>query len=240
MNANPQHRSYYYHKYGKTFGPFDLADMQQKRNQSAVASTTAVSIDGVTWQQARDFPELEWGGNAPPADDEKTEAEPRWYFTLNGVQQQNPVSLSALKTYVTNGTVHRDDQVCSEGSAQWHPLDTVAEFAVLLPPSPGGTNRLAIAGFVTSLIGLLLPPIALIGAGLSVAALNGKNKSQRGYAVAGTVIGAIGSACCCIGSVLLVGTGEMMRRQNAARDQQIEERQREVEDALERARELMR
>jgi hypothetical protein len=239
MNASTQRRSYYYHKYGKTYGPFDLADMQQKRNQSVIASNTAVSLDGVTWQQARDFPELEEGAQTPPVDNEKTETEPRWYFTLNGVQQKDPVSLSALKTYITNGTVKRDDQVCNEGSAQWHSLDTVADFAVLLPPPPSGTNRLAIAGFVTSLIGLLLPPIALIGAGLSVAALNGKNKSQRGFAVAGTVIGAIGSACCCIGSVLLVGTGEMMRRQNAARDQQLEQRQREMEDALERARELM-
>lgn len=54
---------------------------------------------------------------------------------------------------------------------------------------------LAVAGFIVSLVGLLLPLAPLIGLILSIVALTNikrdKKLSGRGFAIAGTIIGAV-------------------------------------------------
>jgi hypothetical protein len=68
-----------------------------------------------------------------------------------------------------------------------------------------GKNGLGIAGFVTSLVaictGFLLSPIALL---LSAIALF---KKPKGFAIAGTIIGGLGSIVLAIGAILVVSAG---------------------------------
>jgi hypothetical protein len=65
------------------------------------------------------------------------------------------------------------------------------------------TNNLAIAGFVVSLLGIfgscgLLSPIGLI---LSLAALG---REPRGFAIAGTIIGALGTCFVCVATAIAI------------------------------------
>ena len=76
-------------------------------------------------------------------------------------------------------------------------------FAPQVSTVAGGTNTLGLAGFVTALVGIaltggLLCPIGLI---LSVIALS---RRPRGFAIAGTVIGIVGSCGSCLLAVLLL------------------------------------
>jgi hypothetical protein len=54
------------------------------------------------------------------------------------------------------------------------------------------TNGMAIAGFVLSLLGCTAP----LGFIFSLVALNGKNQANRGLAIAGAIIGGIGTLGC--------------------------------------------
>jgi hypothetical protein len=74
--------------------------------------------------------------------------------------------------------------------------------------APTGSNGLGIAGFIISLVaictGFLLSPIALL---LSVIALF---KRPKGFAVAGTIIGGLGSLVLVVTAVFLISFGSQM------------------------------
>src|SRR4051794_39566029 len=75
---------------------------------------------------------------------------------------------------------------------------TPVNYTVIQPP----TNGLGLAGFITSLVGLVtcgvISPVGLI------LSLIGLMKSPRGFAVAGTILGLIGSAWALIAGVGIV------------------------------------
>jgi hypothetical protein len=65
------------------------------------------------------------------------------------------------------------------------------------------SNTLGLAGFIVALVGIvfsagLLCPVGLI---LSLLALG---RAPRGFAIAGTIIGLLGSCCSCLGALLLL------------------------------------
>jgi hypothetical protein len=76
-------------------------------------------------------------------------------------------------------------------------------FAPPLPTPPSNTNSLGLAGFITALVGIaltggLLCPVGLI---LSLIALS---RRPRGFAIAGTVIGLLGSCGSCLVALFLL------------------------------------
>ncbi len=77
----------------------------------------------------------------------------------------------------------------------------MSDFSTPNPSDPGESNGLGIAGFVVSLVGLcsggVLSPVGLI---LSLVALN---KRPKGFAVAGVIIGALGSCGILAGLIFL-------------------------------------
>jgi len=76
------------------------------------------------------------------------------------------------------------------------------------PPRPSGTNGLGIAGFVVSLAGILTCGVAFpIGFILSLVALR---RHPRGLAIAGTVIGGLGTLAAIALVVLVVSTPEIL------------------------------
>lgn len=161
-----------------------------------------------------------------------TTASPQWYYAKGGVQK-GPVDLSTLQQMVATGQLAPSDHVFPEDGTDWMTVSSVPVLAggmgvgapvvnVSTPREPSvgsaGANGLAIAGFVLSLVAIVITlfgclcwplwgisaPAALIGTILSGVAMSGKNKSQRGLAVTGMVLGVISILLLILGVILLV------------------------------------
>ncbi len=142
-----------------------------------------------------------------------------WYYTSGG-NQQGPVDLATLRQLVANGQVSQSEYVIPEGGTEWMTIQSVPQLAggggshggstpiinVNVPSQSrgggdgGDTNGLAIAGFILSLTCCL----SWLGFILSLVALNGKNRNQRGLAIAGAIIGGILTLLQCLYGVLHV------------------------------------
>jgi len=214
-------RPYYYRLRGRTMGPIGLRQIRQLAQRAQIGRMTDVSRDGLQWAKAGDFPEVfQASGTEPPVavgnpggalmaegagDFLPTPAQsPRWYYTHQGAQQ-GPVDLVTLQQLVATGQVAASEYAIPEGGAEWQPVSSLPQLAsaagtpvinVNVPQvrseQAEGSNGMAIAGFVVSLIGCA--PLGLI---LSLIALNSKNKANRGLAIAGAVIGGLLTLCGC-------------------------------------------
>lgn len=223
-------RPYFYRVRGRTLGPVPLRQMRQLAQRAQIGRMTDVSRDGLQWGKAADCPEIFDAGGAadggfggpPPVDPlamtvsapaVTTTASPQWYYAKGGVQK-GPVDLSTLQQMVATGQLAPSDHVFPEDGTDWMTVSSVPLLAggvgagapvvnVTMPAvssSPSETsNSLAIAGFILSLVGC--PPLGLI---LSLVALNGKNKANRGLAIAGAIIGGLFTVCGCGYVVVMV------------------------------------
>jgi len=223
------HNSYFYRVRGRTLGPVPLRQMRQLAQRAQIGRTTDVSRDGTQWGKAADWPEIfDAGGGADPGFGLGPPVDPlagayttpatittnasQWYYARGGVQK-GPVDLSTLQQMVATGQLTGSDHVFPDGSDDWLTVSSVPLLNagtitgmpvvnVNVPTgssiSTDGTNGLAIAGFILSLIGCA--PLGLI---LSLVALSGKNKANRGLAIAGAIIGGLLTLCGC-GYVVLV------------------------------------
>jgi hypothetical protein len=219
MNDSDDSRPYFYQMRGSTLGPFELPEMQHRVQRGMVGSRSEVSRDGVGWRKAAEFPEIFRKPNLPPTpaiDSTSTTpvtpvAEPvqdQWFVVLHGVQQQDPVPLATLQQYVASGMIRKDDVVCKQGWEKWAVVRSIPELAMFVgkgeETKAETTNGMAIAGFVLSLLGCTAP----LGFIFSLVALNGKNQANRGLAIAGAIIGGIGTLGCVMTGVwwmLVVG-----------------------------------
>jgi hypothetical protein len=137
----------------------------------------------------------------------------QWYYAIDGVQK-GPVALPVLQQMVASGQLKPDDQVFLEGSADWTAVSKVPQLSggqwatgggipvinvVTNNSQSEGSNGMAIAGFILSLIGC--GPLGLI---LSLVALSSKNKANRGLAIAGAIIGGLLTLCGCGYFILVV------------------------------------
>lgn len=215
-------RPYFYRVRGRTLGPVPLRHMRQLAQRAQIGRATDVSRDGLQWGKAADCPEIFDGGGAnggfggpPPADPlamtvstpaMTAPASQQWYYAKGGVQK-GPVDLSTLQQMVATGQLGPSDHVFPEDGTDWMTVSSVPMLSggmgvgapvvnVTVPAGSSapaeGTNGLAIAGFILSLVGC--PPLGLI---LSLVALNGKNKANRGLAIAGAIIGGLWTVCGC-------------------------------------------
>lgn len=219
-------RPYYYRLRGRSLGPVTLRQLRQLAQRAQIGRTTEVSRDGQQWGKAADFPEIfELGGGASAPVDTVTAgggSDPfdkapnlpgttssNWYYAVNGVQH-GPVTMAALQAMVAAGQLSNNDHVFPEGGSDWLPVRSVPQLAGAAGSAPGmapvinvnvprqaviqseGSNGLAIAGFVLSLLGC--SPLALI---LCLVAMSGRNKANRGLAIAGAIISGIQLLCGC-------------------------------------------
>lgn len=200
-------RSFFYRMRGSTLGPFDLAEMQGRVQRGMVGRRSEVSRDGVDWRPAYEFPEIFRKAVVPappviepapvvPPTAEVQPAEDRWFVVLHGVQQPDPVPLATLQQYVASGLIRKDDVVCKQGWDKWAIVRSIPELAMFVgrqeEPKPEPSNGMAIAGFVLSLLGCTAP----LGFIFSLVALNGRNQSHRGLAIAGAILGGFGTLAC--------------------------------------------
>jgi hypothetical protein len=219
MNDSDDSRPYFYQMRGSTLGPLELPEMQQRVQRGMVGSRSEVSRDGVDWRKASEFPEIFRKPNLPPAfvieststAAATTVADPpqdQWFIVLHGMQQQDPIPLATLQQYVATGMIKKDDVVCKQGWEKWAVVRSIPELAMFVGKEEEAksetTNGMAVAGFVLSLLGCTAP----LGFIFSLVALNGKNQANRGLAIAGAIIGGIGTLGCVMTGVwwmLVVG-----------------------------------
>jgi len=204
MNDPEDRRPFFYQIRGNKLGPFELSEMQRRVQRGMVGSRSEVSRDGVHWRTASEFPEIFQKPSvsrspvvdSAPSGPAIAGVEPRqdqWFIVLHGEQQQDPIPLATLQQYVASGLIKKDDVVCKQGWEKWAIVRSIPELAMFVAkddePKVEASNGLAIAGFVLSLLGCTAP----LGFILSLVALNGKNQANRGLAIAGAIIGGIGT-----------------------------------------------
>jgi hypothetical protein len=207
MNDSDDSRPYFYQMRGSTLGPFELPEMQQRVQRGMVGSRSEVSRDGVDWRKATEFPEIFRKPSLSPAPvieststaSATTFTEPpqdQWFIVMHGVQQQDPVPLATLQQYVASGMIRKDDVVCKQGWEKWAVVRSIPELAMFVgtgeETKAETTNGMAIAGFVLAMLGCTAP----LGFILSLVALNGTNQANRGLAIAGAILGGIGTLGC--------------------------------------------
>lgn len=190
---------YFYRLRGNALGPFDLVAMQHKAQRGIVGRVTEVSRDGSDWRKATDFPELFSSPPPPPRidpdpipviPDVPAAVSDGWYIVLQGVQQPEPVSLATVQQFVVSGIIKKDDVVCRVGDSSWSIVRSIPELAMFIRPDEQKqlpSNSLAIAGFVLALLGCTAP----VGFLLCLIALNSRNQSNRGLAIAGAILGGL-------------------------------------------------
>ncbi len=196
-------RPYYYRMRGRTLGPFSLQQIRQKATSAQVNSRTDVSRDSVDWGKGSDYPEIFMAEPAPEPIVVPPPGE-QWYCVIDGVQQ-GPIALGVLQQYVASGRLKATDSVFREGSSSWVQVGSVPELMgtgsggssnggtiinVNTNGTESGTNGMAIAGFVCSLFGCTCI-FSILGLIFSLVALSGKNKANRGLAIAGAIISGI-------------------------------------------------
>jgi hypothetical protein len=209
MNDTGDSRPYFFRVRGSTLGPFALSEMQQRVQRGMVGSRSEVSRDGVDWRKAGDFPEIfrkpsvvpapviENGASVPAiTNPELSPSQDLWFIVLHGTQQPDPVPLATLQQYLASGIIKKDDVVCKQGWDKWVVVRSIPELALFVgkgeEPKAEASNGMAIAGFVLSMLGCTAP----LGFILSLVALNGTNQANRGLAIAGAILGGIGTLGC--------------------------------------------
>jgi len=192
-------RPYFYRLRGNALGPFELGAMQQKVQRGIIGRVTEVSRDGSDWRKATTFQELFVVASPPPIIEPQPVAavvetplpmRGGWFIVLNGIQQPDPVELATVQQYVASGIIKKDDVVCKVGDSNWSIVRSVPELALFIrqeEPKQPSSNSMAIAGFVLSVLGCTAP----VGFILCVIALNGRNQSNRGLAIAGAILGGL-------------------------------------------------
>lgn len=204
MGSDGDTRPYYYRMRGRTLGPFSLQQIRQKATSAQVNNRTDVSRDSVDWGKASDYPEIFMAD--PPLDSggSQPSREQQWYCAIDGVQQ-GPIELGVLQQYVASGRLKPTDSVFKEGWSNWVKVQDVPELSGLpqggYPPGgmvvdggtsgrESGTNGMAIAGFVCSLLGCTCI-LSILGLIFSLVAISGKNTANRGLAIAGAIISGV-------------------------------------------------
>ncbi|HUE35901.1 MAG TPA: DUF4190 domain-containing protein [Candidatus Acidoferrum sp.] len=143
-------------------------------------------------------------------------------------REYGPVSAADLRRWIAEGRVNAQSQLRVEGGTDWRPLGSFPELAATAPApfpimaagsgSSSRTNGMAIAGFVSSLLGLICccfgPPFSIIGLVFSCVGLSQikENPMQggKGLAIAGIVLAILG--------LLLGASGTITWLANAARN----------------------
>ncbi|MDB6112164.1 MAG: domain containing protein [Pedosphaera sp.] len=137
-------------------------------------------------------------------------------YKIVGADQEvyGPVTAEELRRWIAEGRANAQTPVQREGSGEWKPLGTLPEFAAAFaatPPvspavfpttvrAPVGTNGMATAGLVLSIVGLLccgcgLPfsTLGLIFSGIGLSQIDrNPMQSGRALAIAGIVLSLFG------------------------------------------------
>ena len=130
---------YYIRQQTRISGPFPAEQVRTMLRRGRVTRSDKVSTDRQTWLAISDCGELI--EQAPAV--EETPADPTpatdgyaWFYTRNGVQQQESIDTPTLSSLIVAGAVSRTDMVWREGFAAWAVVATIPELAAAIA-SPG-------------------------------------------------------------------------------------------------------
>ena len=122
-------------------------------------------------------------------------------------KEYGPVSADELRQWIREGRADAQTRVQLQGTAEWRPLITFPEFAPLLGPAQPqpfsqpvyrpapvsrGTNPMAVAGFVCSLLSFVCCVswvLGLVFSGIGLRQINNEpTQGGKGFAIAGLAI----------------------------------------------------
>jgi len=148
---------YFMRNRGRVLGPFDVEKLRGLVRRGQLSRMHEVSLDGVSWVRASDFPELFENqmdpsvrspvpGTTTPspttteppletASDSVSTQKP-WYYSVAGAQK-GPVEFEKLQLLIGNGQLGPDELVWSDGMASWTPASQVPE---LMTSAPSGMS----------------------------------------------------------------------------------------------------
>src|SRR5208282_2377968 len=153
-------------------------------------------------------------------------------FKIIGADQKEygPVSADQLRQWIAEGRVNAHTKVQPEGATEWKTMAEVPEFAAVLPravpplpaiqlgapPSPPGTNQMAVWSMVTGIFSLLccqvLGPVSIILGAVALSRLKrNPQQSGAGFAVAGIVLGVLAILVTVIFLVAVIVSPQLMK-----------------------------
>lgn len=128
---------------GRVLGPYDEEQLQALARRGQLSRLHELSVDGVSWQRASDYPELFVSSivvESPIASPQASVALPRaqapvvptvappqrpgpqpsagWYY-MDGEERRGPVSVETLRFLSQSGQLDLHTMVWSEGMASW-------------------------------------------------------------------------------------------------------------------------
>jgi hypothetical protein len=135
-------------------------------------------------------------------------------FKIIGADQKEygPITADQLRQWIAEGRVNAQTKVQPEGATEWKTMADLPEFAAVLPrpapplppshlaapPTPAGTNPMAVWSMVTGIASVFLCCLGFVGIVsiiLGAVALSqlkqNPQQSGRGFAIAGIVLGAM-------------------------------------------------
>jgi hypothetical protein len=201
---------WYYSRGGQQAGPVTVEELRGLLTNGQVAPTDLVWTEGMAnWQPAGQVPALQAPAQPVPA----PPGVATWYYSRAG-QRSGPMTLEALRGMAASGQL-----VWTEGMTDWLPAAQVPAIGVHggavpqplgyyqppigLQPSEKTKCVWALVCGIVSLLccGVLLGPVALA---LGLMALSGMkrhgNQDGRGMAIAGVVLGIIGT----VGGIVVI------------------------------------
>ena len=150
---------YYIRVRGRILGPYDREKLQGLAKKGQFSKLHEVSTDGASWTRAGAYPELfvsdaavGHNGHDSPTMQETaplatashsgarlaieaspSQTAPGWYYTQGGAQA-GPVDFSTLQSLAASGRLSGNDQVWTDGMAEWSAANRVA--GLNLAPTP--------------------------------------------------------------------------------------------------------
>lgn len=156
--------TYFVRVRGRTLGPYDLEAIRQMTRKAKVGRAHEVSLDGISWTSASNYPEIfdrpqqsaydaRGSANLPVTAAPTPEPEPlgatgpgpgasinrrglMWHYTMGGQQQDKPVDQQSLINLIASGQVGPDDSVWNETMPNWVDVGYVPELAAYALPNP--------------------------------------------------------------------------------------------------------
>lgn len=186
--------TYYVRVRGRTLGPYDLDAIRQMARRAQVGRSHEVSLDGLAWTIASNYPEIferpQVAGTDPrgfgtqgtpsgtagfPPGGTVPSGPPvgptvMWHYTVDGQQQDAPIDHQTLVNLIASGRIGGDDNVWNETMSDWKTVADMPELAAYALPHAAVSSGTASGGAT----GPVFPGIVDDGASPTYQAFVGK------------------------------------------------------------------
>ena len=134
---------------GRVLGPYNEEKLQALARRGQLSRMHELSVDGVSWQSAADYPDLFVSNSlvetstvgpltsqpsvpsdmrvvpmSSPAAQPVTHSSPTWYYMIAN-ERRGPVSRESLQSMALSGQIRGETMVWAEGMVSWSPASNI-------------------------------------------------------------------------------------------------------------------